>query len=179
MSPPAKRSSNEARSKRKRSPKEAWRLVDAGCSDSSTDVMKENPVSKLATRTSDARWSRLFGRIVSKTESSADSVRCPALGTPITRRPTDSAANPIASAAIPDFGHRRPKIAARIVLRGARTAVMHLQTQYTRGTYAPVCGKRATLLGDADESRRMGGTGQQAGMLSGQLFGPGGNTTPE
>ena len=43
----------------------------------------------------------------------------------------------------------------------------------------PVCGKRATLLGDADESHRMGGTGQPAGMLSGQLFGPGGNTTPE
>ena len=47
-------------------------------------------------------------------------------------------------------------------------------SQYTRGTYAPVCGKRATLLGNADESRRMTGTGQAAGMLSGQLFGPGG-----
>jgi hypothetical protein len=53
----AKRSSNEASfwSKRKRSPKEAWRLVDAGCSDSSTEGLKENPVSKLATCTSDAR----------------------------------------------------------------------------------------------------------------------------
>ena len=30
-----------------------------------------------------------------------------------------------------------------------------------------------------DESHRMGGTGQPAGMLSGQLFGPGGNTSPE
>jgi hypothetical protein len=35
------------------------------------------------------------------------------------------------------------------------------------------------FLGDADETHRMGGTGQPAGMLSGQLFGPGGNTTPE
>src|SRR5881397_3239303 len=29
------------------------------------------------------------------------------------------------------------------------------------------------------ESRSAGGTEQTAGMLSGQLFGPGGNTTPE
>jgi hypothetical protein len=34
------------------------------------------------------------------------------------------------------------------------------------------------FLGDADETHRMGGTGQPAGMLSGQLFGPGGNTIP-
>jgi len=40
---------------RKRSPKEVWRLVDAGGSDSSTADSKANPVSKLATRTSDAR----------------------------------------------------------------------------------------------------------------------------
>ena len=40
---------------RKRSPKEVWRLVDAGGSDSSTAESKANPVSKLATRTSDAR----------------------------------------------------------------------------------------------------------------------------
>ena len=52
-------------------------------------------------------------------------------------------------------------------------------SQYSCVAYAPVCGKRATLLGDADESHRMGGTGQPAGMLRGQLFGPGGNTTPE
>ena len=45
--------------------------------------------------------------------------------------------------------------------------------------YGPVCGKQATLLGDADEIHRMGGTGQAAGMLRGQVFGPGGNTTPE
>jgi len=42
-----------------------------------------------------------------------------------------------------------------------------------------MCGKRATLLGNADQSRRMGGTGQMVGMLKGQLFGPGGNTTLE
>src|SRR5262245_35745062 len=53
-----------------------------------------------------------------------------------------------------------------------------IQAEYriedTGGINSPVCGKRATLLGNADESRRMTGTGQAAGMLSGQLFGPGG-----
>ena len=72
------------------------------------------------------------------------------------------------------------KIAARIVLRKARTSVMHVQILSRAAALTrAVCGKRATLLGDADESHRMGGTGQPAGMLSGQLFGPGGNTTPE
>jgi len=52
-----------------------------------------------------------------------------------------------------------------------------------RATYPAVCGKRATLSGNADrakqKSRSAGGTEQTAGMLSGHLFGPGGNTTPE
>jgi hypothetical protein len=30
-------------------------------------------------------------------------------------------------------------------------------SQQSCGTYGPVCGKQATLLGDADESHRMGG----------------------
>jgi hypothetical protein len=91
-----------------RSPKEACRPVDADCSHSSTEGFKENSVSKLATRTSDAWWSRLFGRMVSKTKRSADSVRCPVPGPPTTRQPTDSAANPIASAAIPAQTERTP-----------------------------------------------------------------------
>jgi hypothetical protein len=51
-----------------------------------------------------------------------------------------------------------------------------------RATYPAVCGKRATLVGNVDRairSRSAGGTEQTAGMLSGHLFGPGGNTTPE
>jgi hypothetical protein len=50
-------------------------------------------------------------------------------------------------------------------------------------TYRAVCGKRATLLDNADRASRKprvrAGTEQAAGMLSGQLFGPGGNTTLE
>src|SRR6516225_10095934 len=46
-----------------------------------------------------------------------------------------------------------------------------------QATYQAVCGKRTTLLSNGDQSRRMGGTGQAAGMLRGQVFGPGGNTT--
>src|SRR5262249_23485221 len=92
MSAPAKRSSNEASfwSKRKRSPKEAWRLVDTGGSDSSTAGSKANSVSKLGTRTSDGRGSSHVGRMVSKTEKSADSARSPALVAPTKCRPTDS-----------------------------------------------------------------------------------------
>src|SRR6516162_9691608 len=48
-----------------------------------------------------------------------------------------------------------------------------------QATYQAVCCKRATLLSNGDQSRRMGGTGQAAGMLRGQQFGPGGNTTPD
>jgi hypothetical protein len=39
-------------------------------------------------------------------------------------------------------------------------------------SYAPVCGKRATLGAMLIKRHRMGGTGQPAGMLRGQLFGP-------
>jgi hypothetical protein len=46
-------------------------------------------------------------------------------------------------------------------------------------TYQAVCGKRATLLGEARGCRSALGTEQADGMLSGQLFGPGGNTTLE
>jgi hypothetical protein len=46
-------------------------------------------------------------------------------------------------------------------------------------TYPAVCGKRATFLGNGDSNKRMSGTGRPAGLLRGQLFGPGGNTTPE
>jgi hypothetical protein len=48
-------------------------------------------------------------------------------------------------------------------------------------TYPAVCSKRATPLDNVHQaaSRSARGTDQAAGWLSGQLFGPGGDTTPE
>src|SRR5438874_12468519 len=48
-----------------------------------------------------------------------------------------------------------------------------------RVTYPTVCSKRATLLGNANGPTVCAGTERDNGMLSGQLFGPGGNTTLE
>jgi hypothetical protein len=80
----------------------------------------------------------------------------------------------------PTFGCRRPKIAARIVLRGIRTAVMHAQILERARTLTPRYVANAShSWASADGSLRIGGTGRPAGMLRGQLFGPGGNTTPE
>jgi len=42
-----------------------------------------------------------------------------------------------------------------------------------------VCGKRVTLADELNTRRSADGTEEADGMLSGQRFGPGGNTTPE
>jgi hypothetical protein len=62
-------------------------------------------------------------------------------------------------------------------------AVMHLQIveageQLTLRYVANGPHRQAMWIG-LTESRSAGGTEQTAGMLSGHLFGPGGNTTPE
>jgi hypothetical protein len=64
-------------------------------------------------------------------------------------------------------GHLQPRAAIHLPIVESR-----------RATYPAVCSKRATLPADLRE-RSARGTQQAAGMLRGQLFGPGGNTTPE
>ena len=60
------------------------------------------------------------------------------------------------------------------------TAVTHLQiVEVNRQLTRRYVANATTLLSNADQSCRMSGTSQAAGMLRGQVFGPGGNTTPE
>src|SRR5262249_61810387 len=63
-------------------------------------------------------------------------------------------------------------------LTGARCYASR-NPQSRRATCVAVCSKRVTLLPKLIRSRRVDGTEEAAGMLSGQLFGPGGRTTPE
>jgi hypothetical protein len=70
-------------------------------------------------------------------------------------------------------------IQTRIHLPSLRASYALANRGDSRATYPAVCSKQVTLRCNADPVNGVVGTEQPDGMLGGQLFGPGGNSTPE